>query len=151
MDLSMLWGFLLDKGFGWTRRFSWTGYTKPMSQYKWFTDDEVKGLQDEFVKKLDIARGLAGIPFVITSGFRTPAANQSVIGAVPDSSHLKGLAVDLRVRSSREAALIMDSAKSAGIDRRGIYVDSYWNPRHIHIDIDPDKITEVLFVKSEQN
>ena len=120
---------------------------------KWihFSDNEVRGLKDEFVAKLDKARGLAGIPFVITSGFRTPEANQSVIGAVADSSHLKGLAVDLRVRSSSEAALIVDSAKASGIDRRGIYVDSYLNPRHIHVDVDPDKVAEVLFVKKEQN
>lgn len=116
-----------------------------------FTDDEVRGLQDEFIRKLDQARGLAGIPFTITSGLRTPAENQSVVGAVSDSSHLKGLAVDLRVRTSREAALIVDAAKAVGITRRGIYVDSYWNPRHIHLDTDPDKITEVLFVKQEQN
>lgn len=122
-----------------------------MGTYKYFSDNEVRGLQDAFVKKLDVARGLAGIPFIITSGFRTPETNQSVIGAVADSSHLKGLAVDLRVRSSPEAALIVDSTKAAGIDRRGIYVDSYWNPRHIHVDVDPDKVSEVLFVKKEQN
>jgi len=91
-----------------------------MGTYKYFSDNEVRGLQDAFVKKLDVARGLAGIPFVITSGFRTLAQNESIIGAVPDSSHLKGLAVDLRVRSSCEAALIIDAAKAAEIDRRGI-------------------------------
>lgn len=122
-----------------------------MSKWVHFTDNEVKGLKDELIVKLDKARGLAGIPFVITSGLRSPEANQSIIGAVPDSSHLKGLAVDLRVRSSREAALIIDAAKESGIDRRGIYVDSYWNPRHIHLDVDPDKVADVLFVKSEQN
>lgn len=122
-----------------------------MANYKHFTDREVDGLDPTFIEKLDKARDIAGIPFVITSGYRTPEKNQSVIGAVPDSSHLKGLAVDLRVTSSREAALVIDAAKSAGIDRRGIYVDSYWNPRHIHIDVDPDKINDVLFIKLEQN
>ena len=122
-----------------------------MGRWKFFTEDEVRGLNDDFVQKLEKAREIAGIPFIITSGLRTPEKNQSVIGAVPDSAHLKGLAVDLRVTSSRDAALIIDAAKAAGINRRGIYVDSYWNPRHIHIDVDPDKIDEVLFVKQEQN
>lgn len=122
-----------------------------MSKWNNFTDAEVEGLQNDFVSKLDQARDIAGIPFIITSGYRSPEKNQSVIGAVPDSSHTKGLAVDLRVRSSREAALIIDAAKAAGISRRGIYVDSYWNPRHIHIDDDPEKVQDVLFVKLEQN
>lgn len=135
-------------GIGFTLRFKETGYTK-MSKY--FSDDEVRGLDNGFIQKLDKAREIAGIPFVITSGLRTPEKNQSVIGAVPDSAHLKGLAVDLRVTSSRDAALIIDAAKAAGISRRGIYVDSYWNPRHIHIDVDPDKIDDVLFIKLEQN
>lgn len=119
--------------------------------WKYFTDQEVIGLDPTFVEKLEKARELAGIPFIISSGYRSPEKNQSVIGAVPDSSHTKGLAVDLRVRTSRETALIIDAAKSAGIDRRGIYVDSYWNPRHVHIDVDPEKVTEVLFIKLEQN
>lgn len=125
-----------------------TGYTR---MAKHFTDDEVRGLDHGFIEKLDKAREIAGIPFVITSGLRTPEKNQSVIGAVPDSAHLKGLAVDLRVTSSRDAALIIDAAKAAGISRRGVYVDSCWNPRHIHLDVDPDKIENVLFVKPEQN
>lgn len=122
-----------------------------MNKWKFFSDSEVEGLQNEFIIKLDKAREIAGIPFVITSGLRSLQKNESILGATPDSSHLKGLAVDLRVRSSREAALIIDAAKEAGIDRRGIYVDSYWNPRHVHLDTDPDKIDNVLFIKSEKN
>lgn len=121
-----------------------------MNKWKFFSDSEVEGLKDEFVTKLEKAREIAGIPFIITSGFRTPEKNKSVIGSVSDSSHLKGLAVDLRVRSSREAALIIDAAKAADIDRRGIYVDSYWNPRHIHLDVDKEKIENVLFIKREE-
>lgn len=120
---------------------------------KWvyFTDQEVEGLNYEFVARLDKARGIAGIPFIITSGFRLPEKNKSIIGAVADSSHLKGLAVDLRVRTSHESALIIDAAKAVGIDRRGIYVDSYWNPRHIHLDCDTENIGNVIFIKQEQN
>lgn len=130
-----------------------------MSKWEFFSDSEVEGLQDEFIAKLVIARRKTieldpekkGVPFIITSGLRTPSQNQSVIGAVADSSHLKCLAVDLRVRSSRETALIIDACLYAGIKRRGIYVDSYFNPRHIHVDIDPEKIDEVIFIKREEN
>lgn len=122
-----------------------------MGKWNYFTDAEVEGLKDDFIAKLDKARGIAGIPFVITSGFRSLSKNESVVGAAPDSSHTKGLGVDIRVRSSREAALVLDAAKAAGIDRRGVYVDSYWNPRHIHLDSDPDKISNVVFIKREEN
>lgn len=118
---------------------------------KWthFTETEVQGLNEEFVAKLDQARHIAGIPFVITSGFRSPEKNQSVVGAVPDSAHLKGLAVDLRVSSSREVALILDAAKVVGINRRGVYVDQRFNPVHVHLDDDRDKIENVVFIKQE--
>lgn len=130
-----------------------------MSKWEFFEDSEVEGLNEDFVRKLVAARKKTieldpdhkGVPFIITSGFRSPEKNQSVIGAVPDSSHLKGLAVDLRVRSSREAAIIIDALAASGIARRGIYIDSYWNPRHIHADVDPEKVADVLFIKAEAN
>jgi zinc D-Ala-D-Ala carboxypeptidase len=140
-----------------TWRFAWTGYKRKskreddiMSQtYTYFKPEEVVGLEPEFVAKLDLARKAAGIPFRITSGLRTPEKNQSVIGAVPDSAHLKGLAVDLQVETSHEVALILDACKSVGITRRGIYFDKLYRPTHVHVDIDPDKVDEVIFVKQE--
>ena len=130
-----------------SRAFSWTGYTVP--KYKWFKPSEVEGLDHEFVLKLDQAREIASFPFILTSGFRSPEKNKSVIGAVPDSSHLKGLAVDIRVTSSRQVALILDAAKKVGIDRRGIYVNTFFSPTHVHIDTDPEKAGNVIFIKQE--
>ena len=63
--------------------------------YKYFKPSEVVGLKPELCEKLDAARGLAGVPFSITSGFRTPAENVAV-GGVPNSAHLKGEAADLK-------------------------------------------------------
>ena len=122
-----------------------------MSRAKWFTDDELEGMTDETVQKFDKLRDILGFPLILTSGFRSPEKNQSVIGAVPDSSHCKGMAGDFRVRSSHEAYAIVMAAKEVGINRIGIYVDSYWNHRHLHLDIDPEKIAEVIFIKAEQN
>lgn len=117
--------------------------------YKWFKPEEVEGLNEEFVAKLDQARQLADIPFRITSGLRTPEKNQSVVGSVPDSAHLKGLAVDLRVENSHEVSLIVDAAKAVGITRRGIYVDKAFQPVHVHLDIDTEKVADVVFIKQE--
>src|SRR6267142_626505 len=117
--------------------------------YKWFRAEEVEGLDEEFVAKLDQARNLAGFPFVITSGFRTLTQNESLVGAVPDSAHLKGLAVDLAVSNDHEVSLIVDAAKTVGITRRGIYVNSAGTPTHVHLDVDPEKVTEVIWIKRE--
>lgn len=130
----------------------WTNKKKEKQMphdWKYFKPEEVEGLDDEFVAKLDQARHIAGIPFVITSGFRTPEKNQSIIGAVPNSAHLKGLAVDLRVENTHEVALICDAAKAVGITRRGIYFDKSLKPVHIHLDVDPDKVSDVIFPKQE--
>lgn len=118
-------------------------------EWKYFTAEEVEGLDDEFVAKLDQARHAAQTPFVITSGFRTPEKNQSVVGAVPDSSHLKGLAVDLLIENSHQVWQIVAGLLTVGINRIGIYVNKENVPTHIHCDTDPDKVPEVIFIKQE--
>jgi len=123
----------------------------PDKRWTYFTDEEVANLDTEFVAKLDQARHIAGIPFVITSGFRSPEKNESILGAgaVADSAHLKGLAVDLRVENSHEVALILDAVKTVGITRRGVYVNQDFQPVHVHVDLDPEKPDEVIFIRQE--
>jgi len=107
--------------------------------YKYFADWEIKGLKPELVEMLDKARGLAGIPFVINSGYRTKEHNAEV-GGVENSSHTKGLAVDLRARNSTEHYLITKSLLEVGFKRISrIY------PSHVHCDIDETKPQNVLF------
>ena len=43
-----------------------------MSNYKYFRDEEIKNLDLEFVAMLDKARHVSGVPYTITSGYRTP-------------------------------------------------------------------------------
>lgn len=127
--------------------------------FKYFQASEVEGLDVEFVAKLDMATAKTAeisdekrrIPFIVTSGFRSPEKNQSVIGAVPDSSHLKGLAVDLLVSSSHDVWVMVAALNSVGITRIGIYVDKNWQPVHLHCDMDPEKVSQVVFVKPEAN
>lgn len=142
---------LLTKlGFHLSLAFRWTGYTKVMPPiYKHFTPEEVKGLNEEFCALLDRARHIADIPFVITSSLRTPEKNNSIIGAVPDSAHLKGLAVDLRVSNSHEVSRIVEGCIAMGIDRIGIYVNKDMQPVHVHVDVDKTKPPEVIFIKQE--
>lgn len=119
-------------------KFQWTGYNK-MYKPNFFTEDEVQGLDPEFVAKLDWARGRAGVPFVITSGKRTPEQNERAMG-VDASAHIKGLAVDLRCSDSQVRFKMVNALLLAGFKRIGIY------DKHVHCDLDPDLPQEVCWV-----
>lgn len=90
---------------------------------------------------LDIARARAGIPFKITSGYRTKEHNLKVGGRV-GSSHCKGLAADIYLpRNSRDRYLIINAIIEIGINRIGID----FNRNFIHVDIDSEKDENVLW------
>lgn len=142
-----------------TKRFSWTGFGgQKMSNYKYFSDDEVAGLDKELCAKLDVARDKAGVPFIITSGKRTPEGNAGLSGAVSDSAHLSGLAVDLSTPDDHTLNRVMYGLCVAGLGSRiGIYyaIDTTnpdkLIPRHIHVDLDTKKQQEVTWALKEKN
>lgn len=105
---------------------------------KWFKELEGTGIKDELIEKLNIAREDAGIPFIINSGFRNYLENKR-IGGRKDSSHMIGLAVDIRALTSRNKYLIVKGLIKAGINRIGIGKD------FVHADIDPLKINKVIW------
>ena len=109
--------------------------------WKFFKESEVVGLQIRLVQMLDRAREYAGVPFVITSGFRSPDHNAAV-GGVPESSHTKGLAVDLRCETSENRYRVLTGLIAIGFKRIGIY------EKHIHCDIDALKPQNVIWWKS---
>ncbi len=88
---------------------------------KWFSERETRGLDPELVRMLDHARGLSGVPFAISSGYRKgdPLAH----GLVP------GKGVDIKCARSRRRQLIYDALRAAGFTRIGVY------DRHLHADI----------------
>ena len=96
-----------------------------------------------FLELLDECRDFAGIPFVITSGFRTIEHNRSLIergiSTSKNSSHLLGLAADIRVRNSSERWIILDALLEVGITRIGI------GNNFIHCDIDSFKQHHVIW------
>jgi hypothetical protein len=104
---------------------------------RYFTDQEVAGLQDELIEKLDRARGYARVPFIITSGYRPPDINAAV-GGVEDSEHETGEGVDLACADSRTRHRMLPALYLAGFVRIGVY------DRHIHAGISktkPQKVT----------
>ena len=93
-----------------------------------------------FLEMLDDARGWAGIPFKITSGFRTPSHNAYVGGVLPNpdkgikgSSHMYGYAADIACNNSSDREIILNALIEAGFRRIGIA------KTFIHADNDPDK------------
>lgn len=89
-------------------------------------------MDPDFIGRLDFARALAGIPFRITSGYRTPEHNKDA-GGSPTSSHLVGLAADISARTNRHRWEIVSALIAAGFTRIGIA------KTFIHVDQDPAK------------
>lgn len=121
-------------------RFAWTGYTMP-PKYRFFSEQEVKDLDPELCAMLDLARGLAGVPFQITSGFRNHDVNAGLPEAVQDSSHLTGHAVDLACSDSSYRYRMIKSLLSVGFTRLGVY------SAHLHADNDPTKPPNVIWYR----
>ena len=95
-------------------------------------------MQRSTLIKLENARRIAGIPFVINSGFRTQEHNRK-IGGKPNSAHTRGHAVDIRAISGQQKFKIVEAAIKAGFNRIGIYKG------FIHVDDDPTLPKNVIW------
>jgi len=93
----------------------------------------------ELLHKLDFARGIAKIPFIITSAHRCSAHNVKV-GGVGSSSHLHGFAADISCPMPTDRWIIEDALKTASITRIGHY------PWGIHCDVDVTKPQNCMWV-----
>ena len=96
-------------------------------------------MDKNFLEKLDYARGNAGIPFSINSGYRSEEWNRTIGGRV-GSSHLLGLAADISCNGSRDRALIIRALLEVGITRIGIA------KTFIHCDVDKRKDQDVFWL-----
>ena len=76
-------------------------------------------IDEKFLLKLDSARSLAGIPFVITSGYRCRSHNKNV-GGNPNSSHRLGSAADIYCANNFDRFLIINSLIKSGFIHFGI-------------------------------
>jgi zinc D-Ala-D-Ala carboxypeptidase len=97
---------------------------------------KLNNINYDLVSKLEKARFISGIPFVITSACRCQKHNKAV-GGVATSSHLFGLAVDILVESSDIRQKVLNSLIKVGFVRIGI------SKNFIHVDIDSSKNNSV--------
>ena len=106
-----------------------------MYRSKYFTDIELRcpccdrvNMDDDFMKIMDKIREVVDDPMFVSSGFRCPVYNDHIDGH-PNSSHMKGKAIDIVRENGVHARKIADAAVRFGIN--GIEVGT----NHIHLDM----------------
>ena len=97
------------------------------------------GPKGELLLKLEEARSLAGIPFVINSGPRCPRNNLDV-GGVDDSEHVHGSGADIRCDSSWARMKIVRACLAAGFDRIGVA------KTFVHVGVSKSKPRPMMWV-----
>ena len=97
----------------------------------------------DFIKKLDLARELSGVPFKINSGFRTPEYNVYLASkgfkVAKNSPHLKGLAADISTKNSKTRYKVIEALIKAGFRRIGI------GETFVHCDTDDTKSMDIIW------
>ncbi len=127
-------------------------YNLSMSGFKYFSYSEFdspdvpgsgeKNMSKEFIRRLDAAREIAGVPFKILSGYRTEAHNTEVGGA-STSSHMSGLGADIDYSTEEEKIAILTGLRKMDFKRFGIRTGA--SGSSIHVDMDPDKSQYVVW------
>jgi len=97
-------------------------------------------MDPEFMIRLNAARLIAGIPFVINSAYRCEKHN-TWVGGKDFSSHLYGYAADIRCTSSASRFKVLNALCALRFKRIGIY------KTFIHVDSDPNKVGDVVWVR----
>ena len=97
-----------------------------MYNSKYFSNDEFKRvactrsqINDDSLRRLDRAREIAGIPFILNSAYRSPETDRAS-GRSGKGAHTLGKAFDVSCVDSRSRYLIVLGALSAGFTRIGI-------------------------------
>ena len=96
-------------------------------------------IEDEFLLAIDNARKISGVPYRINSGYRCENHPLSVKSTT--SSHIKGIAADIRFIDGKNLALIMSGLGGAGFERFGIDFEN----KFIHADLDSTKVSPTIW------
>tara|TARA_R100001530_G_scaffold116213_1_gene83248 strand:- start:104 stop:493 length:390 start_codon:yes stop_codon:yes gene_type:complete len=96
---------------------------------------ETNKIDNDFIDMLDDAREISKIPYIITSGYRCTKHPLSKIN--PTSSHIMGLAADIRCVNSEARAYIVAGLAQVGFNRIGLAGKD--KGKFIHVDCDGGK------------
>lgn len=119
---------------------------------KYFTEDEMRckcgcgkcHMGPTFMQMLDAARGFAGIPFVVTSGYRCEKHDDEEAAQVhkaPSRNHTTGEAVDIDAKNGQDLMIILTALIQVGFRRIGVNLTSFW----LHADKVPGKTTPCIW------
>lgn len=89
-------------------------------------------MRESTIRMADKGREISEVPWIITSGYRTPKHNRK-IGAYALSSHILGCAFDVKAEDDYTRCKIIMAAQDVGFTRIGI------GKNFIHLDNDEDK------------
>tara|TARA_R100001086_G_scaffold200132_1_gene116424 strand:- start:1340 stop:1702 length:363 start_codon:yes stop_codon:yes gene_type:complete len=92
-----------------------------------------------FLEILDQVRFMFCEPIYINSGYRTKKHNDSLPNSSPDSSHLKGLAVDIKCTNSRDRYTLINLFITHKVTRFGI------SKNFLHVDMDKSKAQNLIW------
>ena len=115
---------------------------------KYFSDEEFERCSPSCKKeqcnadslyRLDRAREIAGVPFVLSSAYRSREHEISK-GRSGNGAHTEGRAFDIRCSSSRERWLIVYAAMVSGFTRIGI-ANTF-----VHLDDSPNLTQSVIWL-----
>ena len=98
-----------------------------------------QSMDSVFLELLDEARKIAGIPFVINSGYRTKKHN-SAVGGKLDSAHMDGMAADIKCEDSHSRFIIDGALRKVGFTRIG------FAKTFVHVDNDESKPQDIIFL-----
>lgn len=117
--------------------------------WTYFKASDLLGVNTHVIDAADKARGIAGVPFIPTSGFRTPEENAAA-GGVADSAHLKGLAIDWHIEDPTNLWKMINGLQQAGFQRIVLglsMVNGQLVFHNLHTDMDATKPMPVFSVK----
>lgn len=96
-------------------------------------------ISQKLIDKLNTTRELLQKPIFINSGYRCLAHNR-LVGSTDTSSHVKGLAVDIKANNGVYRYELLKILFFVGFKRIGIDKD------FIHVDIDEDKSQKITYL-----
>lgn len=98
----------------------------------------IDDMSEDFLLRLDDARALCSVPFVITSAYRSDEYEKEHNRHLDNiGAHSKGLAVDIRCSSACDRLKIVICLVAVGFRRIGLYNG------FIHVDMDTSKASSL--------
>ncbi len=99
---------------------------------------DISKISNKLMNQLALAQKICPVQIILTDGFRTVEQDKA-LGDSGNTAHVRGLAVDIRCRTSQDRYAIIKALLAAGFNRIGD------EATHIHADIDTSLPSMVIW------